>query len=200
MSISGDEIKMREEIQNTFADFIAGIKIPTEKIVIPEELKNKIAYLSTFCVIARSGIEREGYSTREIELIPESELPTRLSKQLVTLASAFSLISGGFTEENYRLIYKVGMDSLPQKRRLVIKTLLKANDYLETADVAMEIGYPTNTTRRILEDLHGLKLIIRESKGRGYADRWIISDTTRELLKKAKPNTKNESLPEMSGG
>jgi hypothetical protein len=198
MSISGDENEMREEIQNAFADFIAGIKIPIEKITIPEELKNRVAYLSAFCVRARSGIEREGYSTREIELIPESELPTRLSKQLVTLASAFSLISGGFTEEDYRLIYKIGMDSLPQKRRLVIKTLLKAKDYLETADVAMEIGYPTNTTRRILEDLHGLKLIIRESKGRGYADRWIISDDTRELLKKAKPKTENGDLPEMS--
>lgn len=198
MSISGDENEMREEIQNAFADFIAGIKIPIEKITIPEELKNRVAYLSTFCVRARSGIEREGYSTREIELIPESELPTRLSKQLVTLASAFSLISGGFTEDDYRLIYKIGMDSLPQKRRLVIKTLLKAEDYLETADIAMEIGYPTNTTRRILEDLHGLKLIIRESKGRGYADRWIINDATRELLEKAKPKTKNGNLPEMS--
>ena len=91
------------------------------------------------------------------------------------------------------------MDSLPQKRRLVIKTLLKTDDYLETADVAMKIGYPTNTTRRILEDLHGLKLIIRESKGRGFADRWIISDATRELLEKARPKSKNESLPEKSG-
>jgi hypothetical protein len=199
MSISGDENEMREEIQNAFANFIAGIKIPTEKITIPEELKNRIAYLSTFCVRARSGIERESYSTREIELIPESELPTRLSKQLVTLASAFSLISGGFTEEDYSLIYKIGMDSLPQKRKLVIDNLLKAEDYLETADVAMEIGYPTNTTRRILEDLHGLKLIIRESQGRGYADRWIISEATRELLEKAKPKSVNRSLSEKSG-
>lgn len=197
---SGDENKMREEIQNAFADFIAGIKIPSEKIAIPEELKNRIAYLSAFCVRARSGVEREGYSTREIELIPEPELPTRLAKQLIKLASAFSLISRGFTEEDYRLIYKIGMDTLPLKRKLAIKTLLKADDYLETADIAMKIGYPTNTTRRVLEELHGLKLIIRESKGRGYADRWIISETTRELLEKAKPKSINGTLPEKSGG
>lgn len=195
---SGEEKEMREEIQNAFADFIAGIEIPTEKIVIPEELKNHIAYLSAFCVRARSGVERSGYS-REIELIPDSELPTRLSKQLITLASAFSLIEKDqFTDEDYELIYKIGMDTLPQRRKLVIETLIKAGDYLETADVAMEIGYPTNTTRRILEDLHGLKLVNREHEGRGYADKWIISEETKDLLEKAKPKSKNSGLPEKS--
>lgn len=206
---SGNEKEMREEIQNAFADFVTSIEIPAEKITIPEDLKNHIAYLASFCVRARSGVERGGYS-REIELIPDSELPTRLSKQLITLALAFSLIENGqFTTEDYELIYKIGMDTLPQKRKLVIETLIKNDDYLETADIAMEIGYPTNTTRRILEDLHGLKLIIRESQGRGYADRWIIDDTTRELLDKAKPNNPkvgnglnkptDKTLPEMSG-
>lgn len=185
MGNSGKEQEMREEIQNAFADFITGIKIPEEKIVIPEELKNKIAYLSAFCVRARSGVIREGYSTREIELIPDAELPTRLAKQLITLTSAFSLISGGFTDEDYELIYKIGMDTLPKNRKLTINALVKAGDYRETADVAMEIGYPTNTTRRILEDLHGLKLINRQHKGQGTPDKWIIRDDTKELLQKA---------------
>lgn len=193
---SGKEKEMREEIQNAFADFICGLSILQGQITIPEDLKNRIAYLATFCVKARSGVVREGYTTREIELIPETELPTRLSKQLITLVSAFYLISGGFTDEDYELIYKVGMDTLPQNRRLVINVLIEADDYLETADVAMKIEYPTNTTRRILEDLHGLKLIKREHQGKGYADRWIMKDDTRELLERAKSNKR--SVPEMS--
>lgn len=207
---SGNEKEMREEIQNAFADFMASVEIPTEKIAIPENLKNHIAYLSTFCVRARSGVERSGYS-REIELIPDSELPTRLSKQLITLALAFSLIEKGqFTNEDYELIYKIGLDTLPQKRKLAIETLIKADDYLETADVAMEIGYPTNTTRRILEDLHGLGLVTRQHEGKGFADNWLINDYTRELLEKAKPDSlrvenalnkpQNNSLPEKSNG
>lgn len=221
MNNAGNEIQMREEIQNAFADFIAGVKIPDSKIDVSEDLKNNIAYLSTFCVRARSGVVREGYSTREIELIPEAELPTRLSKQLITLASAFSLISGEFSDEDYELIYKIGMDTLPQTRRQTLEVLIKSDDYLETAEIAMNIDYPTNTTRRILEDLHGLRLINRQSQGRGYADRWIMRDDTRELLDKSKPEsqkTNNKdgdkdpvykeaekifgvlSVPEMSGG
>jgi hypothetical protein len=183
----GNEKLMREEIQNAFVNFVIGIKIPVDKIDTCDELKDKIVSLSTFCVRARSGIIRDGFSTREIELIPDVELPTRLAKQLVTIASALLLIDGKFLNEHYELIYKIGIDSLPQKRRLVIETLIGANDYIETSGIAMKIGYPTNTTRRILEDLHGLRLVDREHKGQGYSDRWIISENTTELLNRINP-------------
>lgn len=203
MANSGDEKAMRKEIQNAFADFIAGVEMPQETVLISEDLKDRIAYLASFCVRARSGIIRDGFSSREIELIPDTELPTRLAKQLITLASAFSLIGNAAPEEDYELIFKIGMDTLPQKRRRTLKTLIGATEELETADVAMDIGYPTNTTRRILEDLHGLGLVKRQHEGKGYADKWLISDYTRELLEKAKPNSlrvigKEESLPEKS--
>lgn len=209
MANSGGEKAMREEIQNAFADFLAGIEIPQETISISEELKDRIAHLASFCVRARSGIIRDGYSSREIELIPDTELPTRLAKQLITLTAAFSLIGNATPEQDYELIYKIGLDTLPQKRRRALETLIHATDELETADVAMEIGYPTNTTRRILEDLHGLGLVTRLHEGKGYADKWLISDYTKQLLEKAKPkslvvenqskSTKNEGLPEKSG-
>jgi len=209
MANSGGEKAMREEIQNAFADFMAGIKIPQEPALISEDLKDRIAYLASFCVKARSGIIRDGYSSREIELIPDTELPTRLAKQLITLTAAFLLIGNATPEEDYELIYKIGLDTLPQKRRRALETLIQATDELETADVAMEIGYPTNTTRRILEDLHGLGLVKRLHEGKGYTDKWLISDYTNQLLEKAKPkslevknpqkSTKDNSLPEMSG-
>ncbi|HEY4694459.1 MAG TPA: bifunctional DNA primase/polymerase [Candidatus Nanoarchaeia archaeon] len=193
MGNSGKETPMREEIQNAFADFIAGVAIPEEDIAIPEELTKRMAYLAAFCVRARSGVIREGYSHREIELIPDSELPTRLAKQLITLACALYLITGEFTEEDYELVYKVGMDSLPQNRKAVIDLLYKTNEFLETTEIATKIGYPTNTTRRVLEDLHGLKLILRESKGKGFADRWAMLDKTTELLEQARPKNLKES-------
>ncbi len=183
---SGGETTMREEIQNAMADYIAGIKIPEEKIEIPEWLIDRVAHLASFVVKARSGIIRESYSTREIEQIPDPELPTRLSKQLITLSVAFNLMSNGsFTEDDYALVYKIGLDSIPTKRRLAIETLVKAKEQLETSEVATAISYPTNTTRRILEDLHGLKLIERESLGKGHPDKWKIKNSTLENLKKA---------------
>ena len=183
---SGGENIMRDEIQNAIADYIVGIKIPDEKTAIPEWLIDRVAHLASFVVKARSGIIRESYSTREIEQIPDPELPTRLSKQLITLSTAFNLMSNGsFTEDDYALVYKIGLDSIPTKRRLVIETLVKAKEQLETSEVATAISYPTNTTRRILEDLHGLSLVERESLGKGHPDKWKIKSSTLENLKKA---------------
>jgi len=186
MEISGKEEQMREEIQNAFKNYIMSRKIPPEPILISEVVKDRIAHLSAFCVKARSSVIRDGYSSREIELIPDSELPTRLAKQLITLLSAFLIIDNGeFKEDSYNLICKIGMDTIPQRRKLAMDVLLKANDYLETAEVAIKISYPTNTTRRILEELQGLKLSERKHRGQGYADRWTISETAREFLEKA---------------
>ena len=199
MANSGGEKVMREEIQNAFANFVAGVEIPQEIPAISEELKDRIAHLAAFCVRARSGVIRDSFSSREIELIPDSELPTRLAKQFITLSSALVLI-GDTPEENYELIFKIGMDTLPQKRKRTLETLIGATKELETVDVAMEIGYPTNTTRRILEDLHGLGLVKRQHEGKGYADRWLISDYTKELLEKAKPNSLKLKSPSVSAG
>ena len=133
-------------------------------------------------------------------------MPTRLAKQLITMASAFALIGNTTPEEDYELIYKIGMDSLPHKRKKTLETLLRATGELETADIAMKIGYPTNSTRRILEDLHGLRLVERMHEGQGYADRWLISNNAKELLEKSRPASlknpvepdKKDTLPETS--
>ena len=200
ISNSGGEDLMREEIQKAMADYISGIKIPEEKVAIPDWLVDKVAHLASFVVKARSGIIRESYHTREIEQIPDPELPTRLAKQLITLATAFSLMNNGqFTEDDYSLIYKIGLDSLPAKRKLTIEALLKQEDYLETSEFAIAIGYPTNTTRRILEDLQGLQLIDKQPKWKGTSDGWKIKNSTIEDLKKAGwvPEESN-TVPEMS--
>jgi DNA-binding IclR family transcriptional regulator len=41
-----------------------------------------------------------------------------------------------------------------------------------TTDVAANLGLPTTTTRRILEDLAAHGLISRHPQGQGKADRW----------------------------
>jgi len=195
MRNSGGEKIMREEIQNAIADFIASVAVHKDIISFPEDLQDHIAHLAAFCVKARGGVLREGHSSREIELIPDTELPTRLAKQLITLLAALLLIGHQNPEEDYELIWKVAMDSLPKNRRLVLEVLIKEPEQLETSDVGMKIGYPTNTTRRILEDLHGLKLVYREHEGKGYSDKWKMSDFAKELLDKAAPDyIKNKNL------
>ncbi len=185
---NGNEEAMREEIQTAFADFINGVQIPEEPMEVSEAMKHRIAHLAAFCVTARSSVIREGYSSREIELIPEVELPTRLAKQFITLYSGLALISGGFTEADYCLLHKIGMDTIPRNRKLTIECLLKAEEPLETTSVAKAINYPANTTRRILEDLAGLGLVTKRDQGAGLADMWSLRSTARSLLAEAQPN------------
>jgi DNA-binding IclR family transcriptional regulator len=58
-------------------------------------------------------------------------------------------------------------------RRLSISLLrTSANARASTTAVAKELGLPTNTARRILEDLTAYGLIERKSQGQGNADNW----------------------------
>lgn len=209
MRNSGVDKKMREEIQNSIANFIAGIQIPEGKVEVSEELADRTAHLAAFCVRARSGIIRDGYSTREIDFIPETELPTRLAKQLITLYTGLTFVGHISPEDDYELIKKVALDSLPKKRKLVLGILIdNKEEHLNTKKIGLKINYPTNTTRRILEDLHALGLVNKEGKGQGSPDEWWVSKHTLFLLEKSglgsltldKPEKADEegSLPDMS--
>ena len=203
---NGNENAMREEIQSAFANYIASVEIPVEPMDVSDELKRRIANLAAFCVTARSGIIRDGYS-REIELVPEVELPTRLAKQFITLYCGLALISGEFTEADYCLIYKIAMDTIPRNRRVTIEHLVRADEPLETAGVAEAIHYPVNTTRRILEELHALSLVDRKPQGGSLSDLWSLRPKARGLLAEAQPNQMElvnqvffdgKGIPEMS--
>lgn len=205
---SGNDEKMREEIQDAIANFLSSIQIPENKVETPEEIENRIAHLANFCAVARTGVPRDG-STREIDIVLETESPTRLAKQLVTLHKGLSLIGGVGSENDYELIKKVAIDSLPKKRSIVLKVLIENKDeYLNTRSIAAAINYPLNTTRKILEDLNALKLVSKRGKGQGSPDEWQVSRSTLFTLEEAalsdfRPNlARNEAsgatLPDLS--
>lgn len=200
MSNTGDEEQMREEIQNAFADFISGIEIPGTNPDVSGTVQEKIVHLATFCVRARSGVFREGYS-RDIEFVPDPELPTRFTKELVKIASALFLIGSRTDEENYELVFKIGLDSVPQMRRSIIAKMQFDEEY-ETSTLSDMIGYPLTPTRRSLEELEALRLVKRRRVGAGLSDWWSFSGLAIELLKIALPESemsKKPTIPDSSG-
>ncbi|HBK35027.1 TPA: hypothetical protein DDZ01_03475 [Candidatus Uhrbacteria bacterium] len=200
MSNSGDEKQMREEIQESFANFIAGIQIPEKNPDVSGTVKEKIIHLATFCVRARSGVFREGYS-RDIEFVPDPELPTRFTKELAKITSALSLIDGRSDEENYNLVFKIGLDSIPQIRRNIISKF-RFDDEYETSTVASMIGYTLTPARRALEELEAFGLVKRRRTGKGLTDLWSFSEEAIKLLTIALPDgekTKRLTVPDPSG-
>jgi predicted ArsR family transcriptional regulator len=69
------------------------------------------------------------------------------------------------------VVLAVALDSVPPQRRAAYDCVCKYGD-VKTADVAVELGLPTNTARRILEDLAAYRLLERRSLGQGHADEW----------------------------
>ncbi len=194
---AGKEKEMRQELKDKFADFIASLEIPrVEEIKMTQEVESKFDSLIQFCVIARSGVIRDSYGSKEITYIPDPEGPARLAKQLATLGKALAIVRGRteVTEEDYRLLYKIGLDGISKQRRLVIDALNEMDGQLKTSEVAKAIQYPTNTTRRFLEDLTAFKLVSRNPQGQGKADLWGLSEKCKTLLEEASPDSSENSF------
>jgi hypothetical protein len=160
----------------------------------------KLVRLATLAVKCRSAVERHPYS-REVELIPDAELPARISLVLLRLLDAL-LVLGSDTETAWQLVTKCALDSMPAVRRTVVEKLLLEDQAKPTTDVATSIGYPTTTTRRALEDLAAHGVVDRASHGQGKADTWAITEWTRERWPTfpEKPPHTGEGLLIMSGG
>ena len=145
---------MRGELSQAVARLFAG-RLPAPRERGTEEAERLVS-LATFVVRARSAVERDGYS-REIELVPEAEAPTRLVLVLDRLLAGLDAI-GAKRDQGWAVVTRCALDSIPAIRRACLDDLAGQEQDAKTADVAGRIGYPTNTARRALEELaaHGL--------------------------------------------
>lgn len=151
----------------------------------------------------RSAVDRDGYR-REIELIPDAELPARLSCVLSQLHAGMRVV-GLDSASAWQVVVKCAFDSMPQIRRRVFDLLRKADGQLDTTAIATSVGYPTSTAHRACEDLAAHTVVSRQSGGKGKADRWCLTDESRELYRAATSSEisgegKEAGSSEMSGG
>ncbi len=185
MANSGNEKQMREDIRNAFTNYLENLVLPNTLPEVPQEYKDAIMYLAVFCAKARGVVLRETTGSHDVIDIPEPENPTRLVKQLLNLFIALSIISGDFTDDDYRIIYKIGVDSLTAIRRRIIDHLFNTDSPLKLADIATAVGYPQNTTRKQLEDMGCLKLTCSDN---------AVLVTTYELTAEAKEQLRKAML------
>ena len=196
MRNQGHEKQMREALATAVQEFVEELDLE----VVPElglETIKKLAKLSSFVVLARSGVIRDSYGSKEITYVPEPESPPRLAKQLALLAKSL-MICGLSAEEAYRLCCKVGFDSIHRIRVAVLRLLTKTEGALSTSSLAEATQYPTNTVRRYLEDLAALKAVKVEKYGQGKADLWRISENTLERLQTSESKEVLLGVPQVS--
>lgn len=179
LSHGGRETEMRAELSAAVGRLFTGGQTPARpRGSSPADVERLIA-LATFTVRARSAVERDG-RTRDIELIPDAESPTRLVLVLQRLLGGFDAI-GLDRDTAWPILTRVSFDSIPALR-LNLMTVLDGVGTASTTEAATHAGYPTQTVRRGLEDLAAHGVVYRRPQGAGKADHWSLSDWTQERL------------------
>ena len=192
---AGREATMRAELAGAVAEFF----LDTELVRHPRADGKQEALVALAMLVsrARSAVERDGYS-REIELIPQPEEPTRLVVMLDRLLTGLRAI-GLNDDAAWTVVAKAGLDSIPALRLTALLSLRELP--LATPELARMIGYPKQTVSRTLEDLAAHALVERIEQGVGRApDVWALTDWTSQHLTASVPekssNTRNDNRRE----
>lgn len=199
---AGRSVEMARDLADAVSSLFRTVKVA--RIGRPNEAeRSRFVSLATLAAQARSAVERDG-RTREVDLVPESEMPARLAQALLALDEGMRII-GTEREERWRLICKVAFDSLPALRRRVLFAAVRCEVPRTTSDFALMAGHPTPTVRRALEDLVAHGVLRRQKLGNGQTDLWEATEKTRERWAAAEvtlpemSGAQNETFPEMSG-
>ena len=198
MESQGHESEMREELRHTLKEFFKSRDFKNVP-EIDDDVENRLAWLATFCVRARSGVIRGQYGNKDIEYVPEPEGPARLAKQLKIFLKGLTVC--GADGDSYELTCRLALDSIHKIRLSVITALYQqGNSFISTAQIAAKIKYPPNTVRRYLEDLTALEVLQVDKGGKGKADFYRLSGMSLKALKNSGCGAILNTVPQTSGG
>jgi hypothetical protein len=138
--------------------------VPQDRLgTIPEEIRSRLAPLADLASRLRSQCVGNPYD-KTINYEPDIEGPARLAKAFGRLAEGVSAVRGRseMTNDEYELIGRVAMDTVPKRQIRVLHYLLD-NQWHRTKDVASQLDMRHITANRELESLMTIKAIKRES-------------------------------------
>jgi hypothetical protein len=161
--------QMRQELAEAVARLFAGRKAEPQPIT-----KDEIEQINSTISLAvrlRGTVERERRNY-EIVAVPGEEGTGRMGLALERQLAGLDTL-GVARKTALDVVEKVALDSVPPLRRRAYEYLRDCAGKVATPVIANELALPTNTTRRILEDLAAYGLVIREKGGDGKPDLWI---------------------------
>jgi hypothetical protein len=184
---------MRQELADAVGKLFAND--PREPIPLSDDEAEQINEVVSLVVALRGPIERDRHS-REIENIYGKEGTGRLGLTLERLLGGLDAL-GVERSTALEVVKSVAKDSVPPIRRAAYECVCKYHD-VTTADVAVDVGLPTGTCRRALEELAAYGLVGRR-KLKKNQDQWIAINPQGEPAPKparpAKP-PEDEDPPE----
>ena len=183
---TGKEKVMRTEIANLTKEFLSscgGFRI--DDVQINNEINTRFLYLANLLALGRSRVSRNRFDDT-IDFEPTPEIGTRIVKQLKLMAIGYACIhnKNQVDEQNYQFIKRIVRDTLPSKEGKIMQTMFgMQNEYpAPTSEIGKLSGFPTETCRKVLEDLRLLNVVNREGdkifKWQLKGSFWELCETT----------------------
>jgi len=177
-AMEGVEKIARDEIARAVHGVIASVK---GKAVSSVQVENHfwewLTALVDMTTTLRSSVKRNAYHRDVVEYTPHKEGPGRMYKACQVLIKSLALVRGRnhVTEQDYEVVAKVCVDSIPSVRREAMKALIKimseGGGGVRAKDVARMTGYQaTESVVYHLADLGAL----------GIVDRWVQDGQNQE--------------------
>lgn len=164
----GQEAFIRTELQATVKAMFENSVNTTP--LLSKDMVHRIACMAEITALARTHVHREGHGNREIEHVPEPEANTRLSKGLAGLAMGIAALNQRqeVAEEDLQDVLRVGMDSIPPSRKLLILAAATGQDF-------DSLGLARTVMDRQVEELQVLGILDRD-------DERVLSERVERLL------------------
>ena len=148
-------------------------------------LLHRLITVAHLVTTARSPVERSR-DNREMEYVPEAEMPARFVQQLQSLALGVALVHGHeeVDEDDIRIVTRVALDAIPQPRRLALESLAALkNGCGSLGQIQHSITRQSvSTTRRALEDLMILGVVDGETTNGVATEHQIQKPEWTEIL------------------
>jgi len=183
-----------EELSLYFQTYLYNAKqgLSDATVTLDEESQDDIKAVADFCTKARSGVV-EDFRTGAVKFVPSKEMPTRMIKQLLAIASGLLFIrqndgdvlpeqKGKLLPGELKILYKLAFDSIPIKRRIALQYLTRYSQGVITEGLAMKLNYQTDVIRGWLSQLNALGLVKRVKDG--AKDKWILSEENQDIMRK----------------
>jgi len=182
------ETAMQHELQDVVRAFLTDRASQRHLPTIPESVSHRIIQLSMFGARMRGTVSRDTYHNDIITSRPSAEIGSRLGIQLAKLSQSLAMVYGHqkVGEQEYTLIKKVMLDTVPQRTEDIIRYIIRQHPSMtapiSTADLSTITRYPQATVSRILQDLNVLDIVQRHGADGGYRHTWSLTPYIRNAI------------------
>lgn len=158
----GKEPEMRFELQNAVTYYLQTLDTENIPETTPEQI-NQIASIAQLTALCRSHVYCDYYRGQIVTIEPtESEIPTRLVKQLRKLAIMLAIVrkKKQVTDEEMKSVVRVAYDTGHPERMSIIKVLNEKKESLTSNGVASNADIHPQTCYNVLQQMKMLGLVL----------------------------------------